>query len=822
MMNMKTIPLIILLVFYPLSVFAFGATATVDKTEITLEDSIFFSVEVEGGKAAVDLSPIKNFRVISKGSSSSYNFINGRSERKSTYQYVLMPLAKGNFRIPPIGVTMDGQTVFTNPIDISVKQETSDKGEFKPLFAEASVEKENIFVGEQTVFTLRFFTSKRIVGAGFETPPEFKGFSVKQFEEEKNFTRTIKGVRFNVTEVDYLIIPAKPGEFTINPVSLVARVVVPSDLNSFFMSDQSKPVRVVSNPVRITVTAVPEYQGDGEYSGLTGKFDIQADIDKKEIRTGESGTITYKISGSGNIMDAALPRIVIDEDRFKVYDDNPVEETKLTARGYEGFKLFKKAVVPLKQGEYTVPSISLTYFDVEKRGFQTIFTEEIHINALPSVMAEQQPENITAAPKKKHLKKDVSYLNKDILEIKEGLDVLNDYNEIPPFLFFIGLMIPGVLFGALKVFLAGTRQSVSMEKQMKEKARQHLKQAGKMKAQGEDFMARLYSCIVALIYSKAGRTGETITVQEAGKILKDAGMEESKAGEITGLIEDIEGARFGGKLIDEKIAAQFLTRTRQIAKLFSIAVFTISVFHLSSGYAVAGNESGVSSESGIAAAYIEAIQNYKQGNFSAAAEQFETIAKRGIKNPFLYYNIGNAYLKTQDTGHAVLWYERAKRLLPGDPDLNFNLDYSRTLVKDKQEQGIDVLKIIFFWENLIPVKFLQGMALLFSFVFFIFAGIKTVKQQDVFSSTGILLILIPAFLIFINSVNYYRIAVLKEAVITSDQAFIHSGASEVSTKLFTLHSGTKIKVLEKRGQYLKIKFSKDKMGWISTDKAEII
>ncbi|MBC8439482.1 MAG: protein BatD, partial [Deltaproteobacteria bacterium] len=356
-MNLKSIFFValVLVAILPATGVCFDVTANVDKTRISSEDSVFLQVVVKGGKADLDLSMIKDFKVISRGSSSSYNYINGKSERKAIYQYVLIPLKKGDLNIPAIKAVMDGQTAFTRQIIIHVADQVVKPDDIKALFATVSVAKTSLFVGEQTVFSLKFFTSKRLSGLGFEKPPEFKGFSSKPFEKEKNYTQNINGVLYQVTQVDYIIIPANPGIFSIDPAVLIARVIVESKRDSrfdsffndsFFSSNNFKPVRVVSNPVKIEVNPVPQYQGDDKFSGLVGRFDIKADIDKTSLKAGESATLTIKISGSGNIMDASLPAIGLDQDAFKVYDDNPVETIHLTETGYEGFKVFKKAIVP--------------------------------------------------------------------------------------------------------------------------------------------------------------------------------------------------------------------------------------------------------------------------------------------------------------------------------------------------------------------------------------------------------------------------------------------------------------------------------------------
>lgn len=270
-MNLKSIFFFVLVfvILLPVTGFCFEVTAHVDKLKISKEDSVFLKIVVNGGKANLDLSKIKDFKVISRGSSSSYNYINGKSERKATYQYVLIPLKKGILKIPAIKVVMKGQTAFTKQIVIHVSDQVLSPNDVKALFATANVAKADLFVGEQTIFSLKFFTSKRLSGLGFEKPPQFKGFSSKSFEKEKNYSQNINGVFYHVTQIDYIIIPGQPGTFHIDPAVLVARVIVESKQNSqfdsffnnsFFSSNNFKPVRVVSNQVRIDVDPVPPHQ----------------------------------------------------------------------------------------------------------------------------------------------------------------------------------------------------------------------------------------------------------------------------------------------------------------------------------------------------------------------------------------------------------------------------------------------------------------------------------------------------------------------------------------------------------------------------------
>ena len=827
---------LIVLILIPQFCFGLTVTAHVDKYKISQEDSVLLNVDVDGGKADIDVSMVKDFKIISRGTSISSNYINGKYSSTATYQYILLPLSNGELKIPAIRAKRKGQTAFTKEITVFVTDHIAEPGKVKALFAKSFVTKDELFTGEQTIFTLKFFTSKKLSSIGFESAPEFKGFFAKQFEHEKTYSQIINGIQFNVTEVNYLIIPSNPGTFTIDPAVLIAKVIKRSGFNdSFFFSDRSTPVRVISNPVEIKVLSLPQFQGfknfdlynfDNQnqslqgnkaikFSGLTGKFNIISNIDKTNLKAGESATLTIKISGTGNIMDAGLPQMDFDQNVFKVYDDNPVDKIELSQQGYTGYKIFKKAIVPIKPGKFKIKPHFLVYFDVDKKDFQLISTESIMLDVVPSQENHLAVQPQTFKKDKALVQKKVAFVNKDILEIKEGLNVLKNYTKINFSLFVLLLFIPAFFFSGVKLFTIIRKKEISIEKQMKAKAKLNLKKAKKLHKKDKDMevLNCLYTGVIFSILAKGHKKGETITIDEAQTILKESNTDKEKIMQIISLLENIEAIHFGGKILDKNMANELLSKTTKIIKMICIAVLCFTFFTLTPQTAVADDSTAI---------FSGAIKDYKTGDFLAAAKKFETIAQNNIKNPYLYYNIGNAYFKTGDTGHAILWYERAKKILVNDPDLNFNLNYARGFVKDKKEDPIRISDILFFRNNLIPVKFIQITALSLSFLFFIFASIQIVRREKIFSGFGILLFSIFIIFTAIVFADYYKQAVVSNAVIVKKEAVIRSGISDTSTKLFTLHAGTKIRVTEQRNGYLKIKFSKDKIGWVSTDQAVVI
>lgn len=813
--------LVLFLTAMPVSGICFDVTARVDKNKVTPADSIFLQVVITGGKADLDLSLIRDFKVTSRGTTSSYNYINGKSESTFSYQYVLVPLTNGELKIPPIKASRDGEEAFTKEIIITVSEVPVAAGEAKSLFVRAGVSGEKLFMGQPGVYSLKFFTSKRLSGLGFESPPEFTGFSAKSIEKENTYTETIDGILFQVTQVDYVLFPARPGTFTINPAVLVANVMVKSNRNSgvpsffndpFFSSDSYKPVRVVSNPVTVEVLPLPSYQGKEKFSGLVGRFDIEAGMDKTSLKAGESATLTIKLSGSGNIMDAGLPSVDMDQEAFKVYDDNPVETLRLTEKGYEGEKIFKKALVPVNPGKFLIPPVVLVYFDAEAGAYKEISTREISVTVTPSgeVLVVETPLN-TPQGNTPVVKKEVTLVNKDILDIKEGLDVLTPYQELSLSLFAVWMLIPACLFSGVKAIVRARKKEDSIGKTMKEKARLHLKQAGKMKPEDTDFLSRLYSSLIAAILSGVHKRGETLTLAEARTILTETGADQNLVEDVTGLLEKIESARFGGRKMDDNEGRTLLSEVGRVIRLLCLILFCMGGLSFFPQRSMADPS-----------VFVDGIKQYKAGKFMEAAVAFESLAAGPVKNPYLYYNTGNAYLKAGDPGRAVLWYERAKKIIPNDPDLGFNLDYAMSLVKDKKESSPDIPEILFFWDRLFPARIIRGTAIFFSFAFFTWSSVRVVRDKKIFSGMGMILCIVFALVTMMALVQYQQKASRINAVIVQDEVPVRSGMTDTATKLFSLHAGTKVSVEEEREGYLKIRFSKDRIGWVKTTDAIVI
>lgn len=221
--------------------------------------------------------------------------------------------------------------------------------------------------------------------------------------------------------------------------------------------------------------------------------------------------------------------------------------------------------------------------------------------------------------------------------------------------------------------------------------------------------------------------------------------------------------------------------------------------------------------------YLDAVNLYNNGKYAASVAAFEKIAEDGIRNGQLFYNLGNAHFKNGELGKSIAWYERALILAPNDPDLKFNYKHVKGFVKDKSEDGkSSVVKVLFFWKDLLSLSAIKWLAVFFFFLFWLLVTIRIIKgRKPLKIHTGIVFTIALVF-ILTALYDYYTAHYVKKAVILPDEVSVRSGLTDDSTELFILHVGSKVRVEENRKEYVKIRFSDDKIGWVSKETLEII
>ncbi|MEW6380518.1 MAG: tetratricopeptide repeat protein [bacterium] len=220
--------------------------------------------------------------------------------------------------------------------------------------------------------------------------------------------------------------------------------------------------------------------------------------------------------------------------------------------------------------------------------------------------------------------------------------------------------------------------------------------------------------------------------------------------------------------------------------------------------------------------FKQATEYYGKQKYSEAIQCYLDLIRQGYQDPFIYYNLGNAYFKNGELGRAILYYEKASRLLPRDEDIQKNLAYAHSLTVDKIESHPSAL--LSLGEKAINFLTLNELTLMNTGIYLILVllGILIIrkKEESVRKRLFHLLTLFLAIFILAAGVLFYRISQLKTAqfgVIISKAVEIKSGPEENLATLFSLHEGTTFSIHQQRGDWLQITIKNGLNGWVQSE-----
>ncbi|PQJ79922.1 tetratricopeptide repeat protein [Polaribacter porphyrae] len=226
--------------------------------------------------------------------------------------------------------------------------------------------------------------------------------------------------------------------------------------------------------------------------------------------------------------------------------------------------------------------------------------------------------------------------------------------------------------------------------------------------------------------------------------------------------------------------------------------------------------------------FSSANELYKTEKFEEAIKTYKQIEKQGNISSELFYNLGNAYYKINKVGPSIYYYEKSLKLDPLNEDAKNNLVFAKRLALDNIEE---LPKSVFQKLN---VNFLQkisynqwaivvvGFSILGSLLFLLFYFSLSPSKKRFYFVTSILsfLLLIVSFIITYNQYNFHQNN--KEAIVFAEETEIRNAPTLNSEKVFTLHEGTKVIVLDNVDDWRKIKIADGKVGWIVANEIKLL
>jgi tetratricopeptide (TPR) repeat protein len=237
---------------------------------------------------------------------------------------------------------------------------------------------------------------------------------------------------------------------------------------------------------------------------------------------------------------------------------------------------------------------------------------------------------------------------------------------------------------------------------------------------------------------------------------------------------------------------------------------------------------------------------YEAGDYLGAVDRYMAVRAAGVVDADLYYNLGNAWFKSGDLGRAVLWYERARRLDPRNPDVRANLAVVRSLLRDKDlapregglrgaltawHRNLSVAESVAVASILYALLGLIGVCAVFrqsSVVTWLYARVSWLSparlfgldmKQDFLLAITVTFVLAAAF----AGSSYRKIRgpeARARGVVVAEEVSVFSAPSRDATVQFKVHEGTIVSLREARTGWVQVDLPGDLSGWVDTGSVE--
>ena len=386
--------------------------------------------------------------------------------------------------------------------------------------------------------------------------PDFKGFHSQEIERPSNARwsqENYKGRNYHTTVYrQFVLFPQQAGKLTIEPARFdasVAKAIRSADPFDAFFNGGSNMVevkKVLTTPV-ITINVNPLPAGKpADFSGGVGEFSITSSINSKEVKTNDAVTIKLVISGTGNLKLLSNPEIEFPED-FEVYDPKVDSKVRLTSEGLSGTRVIEYLAIPRHAGNYKIPAVTFSYFDIKSKTYKTLKTEDYEINVEKGAgNADQVIANFTNKEDLKVLGEDIRYIKlKDVTLHPKGSFF---YNTLTYWLLYLIPAIAFIIFFIIYRKQAAENANVAKmrTKKANKVATKRMKQAGMLLAENKKdaFYDEVLKALWGYISDKLNIPVSRLSKDNVEEKLRNYGVSDDLIEEFLKALNECEFARF--------------------------------------------------------------------------------------------------------------------------------------------------------------------------------------------------------------------------------------------------------------------------------------
>ena len=532
--------------------------------------------------------------------SSSIQMVNGSVTRTTTnsYTFALQAYKEGTFRVGSASLNVKGTKITSEPFDIKVvpddgshaapsgggassgqsqaQQNTNDpQVSGKDLFLRVVPSKKSAYVGEQVVLTYKLYTKVPVSSLSVVKAPSYAGFWTKDISDNTGGTlrqssEYINGIEYTSAEIQKVVVaPQRAGKLTLDPmvIECIAQIRRENNrqrsmdpfeefFNDPFFNRNITNVKkeLTSNSFVLEVKSLPEANKPASFAGAVGNYNFKSDIDMTELKTNEAFTLTYTVSGTGNIELLQMPEPVFPPD-FEVYDPKITTSTDVTANGLSGTKKAEYLVIPRRAGSFTVPAVEFSFFNPSNGAYQTLSSKPYEIQVEKG--RDDEGGGIYASNQE-----DIKYLGNDIRHIMTGDPRLRPQRSafFGSSAYYVALLALLLAFILLLILLKNREKmekdtAATRNRKADKVARGRLKRAAQFlkEKDQEKFYVEMSQALWGYIADKLDIERSKLSMDTVSETMKEKSVPDELTQQFVDTLNSCEFARFAPGSAEEKM-----------------------------------------------------------------------------------------------------------------------------------------------------------------------------------------------------------------------------------------------------------------------------
>ncbi|MEO5509671.1 MAG: BatD family protein [Longimicrobiales bacterium] len=540
----------------------------------------------------------------------------------------IMPLRPGQYSILPATVRLGRSVYATERLDLSVggsarAQATDDV----PVRLRASISPQNPYVGQQLLLRLDALLP---MDARFHPvrppsydPPSPSGFWIQDLPDPiTGSLQTIGGAQFEVQTYQRVLFPLSAGSFTIPS----ARLIYDLRGGVFFAPETRE---ALSDSLRVTVRPLPEEGKPATFNGAVGVFIVSGGIDRANASTGDAVTYTMRIEGTGSVKSLPPPVFPSIPD-VDVYPPSEDATLRVVNGIIGGARTFQWVLIPRRAGTAKIPPVEYAWFDPDAGQYRSAVTAPMTMTVAAAGPSASSAMDTTLAP----------------LRLAPGSRAAS----ITRSQWFLAAQLVPL---ALLLLMLAIRRRLNSGPTPRARRTAMIARVNALAPLAASDGRQFYQSALALLHEARGSSDDASFVRQ-----------------VDVLAEQIRGALYAPALPGERERLAHLDQLRKLVTMLAGAsrkgtgtAVVIALLLLPALLWAAPS-----------AHFGDGVASYARADYAAAAAAFQLHVKDAPRDAAAWYDLGNAYYRSNDPGRAVWGWLHALQLEPRNTDAAHNLE----------------------------------------------------------------------------------------------------------------------------------------------------